>query len=119
MVRIGPGQMDPVLGEVDGEPCTRARAGPRRASRGADLVVFPSWRCTGMPWARWPRTVVTRRRRAALALTEAGPEVLVGFHEDGGVRRYNSAAYLSRNRARKCIANCICQLSGMGGAEAR
>ncbi len=29
------------------------------------------------------------------SLTDSGTDVLVGFHEDGGARRYNSAAYLT------------------------
>src|SRR5262249_60668484 len=34
------------------------------------------------------------------SLTQSGVDVLVGFHEDGGVRRYNSAAYLAPDGVR-------------------
>jgi predicted amidohydrolase len=41
------------------------------------------------------RSVDARDRRLA-GLSTGGSDVLVGFHEDGGLRTYNSAVYLSR-----------------------
>jgi|SRR5882757_2644429 len=100
MVRIALAQMDPVLGEVDANLAHAHEQVRAAASRGADLVVFPELALHGYALGQVAEDRSLRADDERLsALTEAGPEVLVGFHEDGGVRRYNSAAYLSPNRA--------------------
>jgi predicted amidohydrolase len=100
MVRIALAQVDCALGDV---PANLARAGEcvaEAAGRGADLVVFPELSLHGYPLGgvAGDRSIAAADDRLA-ALAEAGPDVLVGFHEDGRVRTYNSAAYLSAGHA--------------------
>jgi len=63
---------------------------------GADLTVFPELSMHGYSLGHGggDRSVCARDDRLA-ALSEPGSDVVVGFHEDGGLRTYNSAAYLS------------------------
>ena len=101
MVRIALAQMDCALGEVDTNlEHARARIG-EAAEQGADLVVFPELTLHGYALGQieGDRSIEAGDPRLA-SLTDSGPDVLVGFHEDGGVRRYNSAAYLAADGVR-------------------
>jgi|SRR5579875_406583 predicted amidohydrolase len=101
MVRIALAQVDCRLGEVDAN-IERARDHiGAAAAQGAELVVFPELSLHGYALGRigGDRSLAADDARLG-ALTQAGPDVLVGFHESGGVRRYNSAAYLGAGRAR-------------------
>ncbi|MGH3631763.1 MAG: nitrilase-related carbon-nitrogen hydrolase, partial [Sciscionella sp.] len=70
------------------------------AAEGAELVVFPELNVYGYPLGGVAGDRSMRRDDPRLAaLTDTGPDVLVGFHEDGGVRAYNSAAYLAKGSA--------------------
>jgi len=101
MARIALAQMDCALGEVSTN-LARARVLVSDAvTQGADLVVFPELMLHGyaLGQVEGDRSLRAEDTRLAL-LTESGADVLVGFHEDGGVRRYNSAAYLAPDGAR-------------------
>ena len=65
----------------------------------ADLIVFPELAVHGYTLGKLSdrRQLLARDERLA-ELASGHADVLVGFHEDGGVRAYNSAAYLSNSR---------------------
>lgn len=89
-------QVDCVLGDVAGNLESARRRIGEAAGAGADLVVFPELTLHGYALGELPGDCSVSADDARLAsLATAGPDVLVGFHEDGGVRRYNSAAYLA------------------------
>src|SRR5882762_7441492 len=100
MVRIALAQVDCEPGAVEAN-LARAREQVDQAKElGARLVVFPELSLHGYPLggAAGDRSMPARDARLA-ALSDAGPDVLVGFHEDGGVRAYNAGAYLSGGSA--------------------
>lgn len=101
MARIALAQMDCVLGDVDGNLARARELATASAAEGADLVVFPELTTHGyaLGLVEGGRSLRADDSRLA-ALAEFGPDVLVGFHEDGGVRRYNSAAYVTRDGLR-------------------
>lgn len=96
MSLIALAQVDCALGDVAGNLETvRHRIG-EATEHGAELVVFPELMLHGYALGRLAEDRSIRADDPRLAsLTTQGPDVLVGFHEDGGVRRYNSAAYLA------------------------
>src|SRR5882757_3674221 len=96
MVRIAVAQVDCGLGAVtENLGLARELIGWASAQR-AELVVFPELSLHGYALGRIgeDRSVPAGDERLT-ALSELGPDVLVGFHEDGGMRTYNAAAYLS------------------------
>jgi len=98
-VRIALGQIDSVLGDVAAN-LEQMRERVRQATfAGADLTVFPELAMHGYSLGHGggDRSVCARDERLA-ALSEPGSDVVVGFHEDGGLRTYNSAAYLSAGK---------------------
>src|SRR5262252_618671 len=101
MARIAVAQVDCALGDVDANlEQARDRIGDA-AVQSADLVVFPELTLHGyaLGKAEGDHSLCAGDPRLA-SLTESGADVLVGFHEDGGVRRYNSAAYLAPDGVR-------------------
>lgn len=100
MVRIALAQVDCDLGEVEANLKHARDQIEAAAAQGAELVVFPELNVHGYPLGgvAGDRSMRSDDPRLA-ALTEVGPDVLVGFHEDGGVRAYNSAAYVAGGRA--------------------
>ena len=99
MVRIALAQMDPVLGEVETNLAHAHEQVRAAAARDADLVIFPELALHGYFLGQVPgnRSLSADDERL-MTLTEPGPDVLIGFHEDGGIRRYNAAVYLSAHR---------------------
>jgi N-carbamoylputrescine amidase len=95
-VRITLAQMDCVLGDVDENAAKAAGAITEAAAQRADLVVLPELALHGYALGRIgeDRSIPAADPRIT-GLTSAGPDVLVGFHEDGGARTYNAAAHLS------------------------
>src|SRR5262249_25160602 len=83
------------LGDVSGNLAHVRDSTRRAAAEGADLVVFPELTLHGyaLGQAGGDRSLRADDPRLA-SLAESGADVLVGFHEDGGGRRYNSAGYL-------------------------
>ena len=101
MAQIAVAQVEVTLGDVAAN-LEHARSVIRRAAaQGADLVVFPELTLHGYALGQVKGDPCLRAddpRLASLALS--GADVLVGFHEDGGVRRYNSAAYIATDGVR-------------------
>jgi len=99
-MRIGLAQVDCALGEVE---ANLEQAGKRIAdarAQDADLVIFPELCLHGYQLGGvGDRSIAAADPRLA-ALSEAGADVLMGFHEDDGMRAFNSAAYLSSGSLR-------------------
>jgi predicted amidohydrolase len=100
-VRIALAQMDCALGDVTANLDHAREQAATASAQGADLVVFPELTLHGYRLGEVDggRSLRADDPRLA-ALTEPGADVLVGFHEDGGVRRYNAAAYLGADGSR-------------------
>jgi predicted amidohydrolase len=96
MARIAMAQVDCALGEVAANLERVRDSVSAAAAQGADLVVFPELTLHGYALGQLEGDRCLRADDPRLtALSESGADVLVGFHEDGGVRRYNAAAYLA------------------------
>src|SRR5215813_15442448 len=101
MVQIAVAQVDCVLGDVTANLSRVREAISDAASQGAALVMFPELTLHGYALGKVGGDRSIRADDPHLtSLTESGVDVLVGFHEDGGVRRYNSAAYLAPDGVR-------------------
>lgn len=96
MARIALAQIDCLLGEVEKNLEEVARRVTEAAERSADVVVFPELALHGYSLGDLSsdRSIPAGDERLA-RLARLGPDVLVGFHEDGGARRHNAAVYLS------------------------
>ncbi len=100
-MRVALAQSDCVLGDVDANLAAAAATVRAAADQGADIVVFPELALHGYALAQVPPGQTLRADDPRLlALSEIGPDVLIGFHENGGMRRYNSAAYLGAGSLR-------------------
>jgi NAD+ synthase/NAD+ synthase (glutamine-hydrolysing) len=107
-MRLALGQINPTVGDLDGNARLILDASRRAAASGAHLVLFPELSLNGYP----PRDLVevpsflrrTRERleRLACETADLGADVLVGFvgqaREAGEHRASNSAALLSGGR---------------------
>lgn len=98
-MRVALAQIDSSLGEVDanlarmGELVGEANAGQ------ADLVVFPELATHGYWLGEIPATLsLPAGDPRLLELAGGRADVVAGFHEDAGVRNFNSVAYLSGGR---------------------
>jgi NAD+ synthase len=99
-LQIALAQLDPVVGDLDGNAAKLRRARADAAAQGADLVVFPELFITGYP----PEDLVRKPAfaRAARGHVEAlaaetadgGPAVLVGSIWPQDDKLYNAAALL-------------------------
>lgn len=100
-MRIALAQTDCRLGDVDANAADAARTVEKAAAEGADLVVFPELALHGYALGHIgeDRSIPATDPRIT-RLTEAGPDVVIGFHEDGGARTHNSAVHLSREHGR-------------------
>lgn len=98
MARIALAQVECVLGDVDRNLAHAKERISEAAAQGADLVVFPELALHGyaLGHADGDRSLPVHDPRLT-ALADHGPDVLVGFHEDGALRRYNASAYLGAN----------------------
>ncbi|MCT2593557.1 amidohydrolase [Streptomyces sp. N2-109] len=95
-MRIALAQVDCELGAVRANVDTARRVVREAAARRADLVVFPELSLHGYALGSVPGDESVGADDPRLTeLSGHGPDVLIGLHEDGRMRRYNSAAYLS------------------------
>lgn len=94
MVRIALAQVDCVLGEVEANFDAAAEQVAAARAQDAGLVVFPELCLHGYQLGKIGDQSVPATDPRLAALVHADTDVLVGFHEDRGVRAYNSAAYL-------------------------
>jgi predicted amidohydrolase len=98
-MRVALAQTDCRLGDVEANLAETERLIKEAASHQVDLVVFPELNLTGYNLGQVADDVTMRVDDARLvALSEHGPDVLVGLHEDGRLRRHNSAPYFSGGR---------------------
>jgi len=99
--RIAVAQVDCTLGDVDANLRRAREQIEAAAAGGADLVIFPELALHGYSLGHVDddRSIPADDRRLT-ELSATGIDVLVGFHEDGGVRRYNAAAYVGADGTR-------------------
>ncbi|MGH3756817.1 nitrilase-related carbon-nitrogen hydrolase [Actinophytocola sp.] len=98
-MRVAMAQTDSVLGDFETNLETARAAIKTAAAQDADLVVFPELNLHGYTLGALEEDVsVAVADRRVTELSELGPDVLVGLYEDGDLRRYNSAVYLSGGR---------------------
>jgi N-carbamoylputrescine amidase len=98
-MRLALAQTDCVLGDFDTNLETARVAIKHAAGHDADLVVFPELSLHGYALGQLDSDAsVEARDPRVLALSELGPDVVVGLYEDGDLRRYNSAVYLSKGQ---------------------
>lgn len=98
-MRVALAQFNSRLGDVGGN-LERASAVVATAnSRLADLVVFPELTTHGYALTQLdPGSSIQADDPRISQLASGSTDVVVGFHEDGGIRNYNSAAYLSDSK---------------------
>jgi predicted amidohydrolase len=98
-MRVALAQLDSTIGDVDGNLAQIRELVDQANADGADLTVFPELAVHGYALGQLSDRRQLLAHDARLAELASGhSDVLVGFHEDGGVRAYNSAAYLSDGR---------------------
>lgn len=95
-MRVALAQFDCSLGEVDANLEHMRRLTEEAGAEAADLVVFPELAVHGywLGQLTESRSLTVRDPRLG-GLADGATDVLAGFHEDAGVRTFNSAAYLS------------------------
>ena len=95
-MRIALAQIDSAIGAVESNFETLRDLMAQANDHKADLTVFPELAVHGYWLGQLPENRSLSAHDPRLAELASGAcDVLVGFHEDGGVRAYNSAAYLS------------------------
>jgi predicted amidohydrolase len=98
-VRLALAQIDSSLGDVDANLIRMRELTDEANSGQADLIVFPELATHGYWLGQIPATLSLPAGDARLLELAGGRgDVVAGFHEDAGVRNFNSAAYLSRGR---------------------
>ncbi len=94
-MRIALAQLDSTIGDVAANLELMHELTAEANSRRADLIVFPELAAHGYALGGVPNASLRARDPRLTELSSGRSDVLAGFHEDGGVRAYNSAAYLS------------------------
>jgi N-carbamoylputrescine amidase len=98
-VRLALAQIDSSLGEIDANLARMRELTDEANARQADLIVFPELATHGYSLGQIPASLsMTAGDPRLLELAGGRADVVAGFHEDAGVRNYNSAAYLSGGR---------------------
>jgi predicted amidohydrolase len=101
MARIALAQVDCALGDVDRNLGHARERISEAATQRADLVVFPELALHGYALGHvGDDRPLSPEDPRLLALADHGLDVLIGFHEDGSVRRYNASAYLGADGTR-------------------
>jgi predicted amidohydrolase len=98
-MRLALAQIDSVLGDVGANLARMGEVAAEANARQADLVVFPELATHGYWLGQVPDTLsLTAGDPRLLELAAGRADVLAGFHEDAGLRNFNSAAYLSHGQ---------------------
>ncbi|GAA1672414.1 carbon-nitrogen hydrolase [Fodinicola feengrottensis] len=99
IMRVLLGQLASALGDVDANLNTATKVVAEAAAQDVDLVVFPELFLHGYALGRIgdDRSIPATDERLR-ELSTLGPDVLIGYHEDGGSRTYNTASYLCAGR---------------------
>src|SRR5690606_9507248 len=98
-VRIAIAQTDARLGDVRSNLNEARQRIAEAAEDGADLVVFPELSLHGYALGSVAEdTSVAAGDPRLAALSEAGPDVLVGVYERAGLRHHNTSVYASGGR---------------------
>jgi NAD+ synthase (glutamine-hydrolysing) len=110
-MRVALGQLNPTVGDIDGNVSKMAEWSERAAGAGADLVVFPELAVTGYP----PEDLVLRSGfvddnleglRALAASTRSGCDVVAGFVDRTERGLHNAAALLRGGEIVARYAKC-------------
>ncbi|MFZ0386123.1 MAG: nitrilase-related carbon-nitrogen hydrolase [Solirubrobacteraceae bacterium] len=97
-MRIALAQLDSAIGDVDANLELIRTMVDQANAQDVDLTVFPELATHGYSLGQLlEKRSLSARDERLTALASGRSDVLVGFHEDGGVRAYNSAAYISRS----------------------
>lgn len=100
-MRVALAQTDCLLGDVEKNLKTAERMVTEAAANNADLVVFPELALHGYALGLLDDDLSIPAADPRIArLSRHGPDVLIGFHEDARLRRYNAAAYVSGGQVR-------------------
>ncbi|MBV9819470.1 MAG: hypothetical protein JOZ07_14150 [Solirubrobacterales bacterium] len=95
-MRIVLAQLDVTIGEIDSNLAQIREVMDQANDQAADLTVFPELAVHGYALGQLAEELSMSARDPRLTgLAEGRSDVVVGFHEDGGVRSYNAAAYLT------------------------
>jgi N-carbamoylputrescine amidase len=98
-MRIALAQIDSALGEVDANLARMRELTDEANAREADLIVFPELATHGYWLGQVPAALsLSAGDPRLLELAGGRADVVAGFHEDAGVRNFNSAAYLSHGQ---------------------
>jgi len=97
-MRVALAQLDSTIGDLESN-LERMRAVVTQANaHDVDLTVFPELATHGYALGQLlEKRSLSASDERLTTLASGRSDVLVGFHEDGGVRAYNSAAYISRS----------------------
>jgi predicted amidohydrolase len=97
-MRVALAQLDSAIGDVEANLERMHAIVADANAQDVDLTVFPELATHGYALGELleKRSLDVGDERLT-ALASGRSDVLVGFHEDGGVRTYNSAAYLSQS----------------------
>lgn len=121
-MRIALAQTDVSVGQVTSNAAHARDTIAEAASQEADLVVFPELSMNGYALGQlntdqYLDQCLTADDERLTALSSKGPDVVLGFHEDGGVRTYNSASYLANGQLLH-LHRKLAQLPDMGRTQA-
>ena len=94
-MRVAMAQVSCELGAIDANLDKAERIIREAAADDADVVVFPELSINGYSLATVEDSSLSATDPRLLALSQWGPDVVIGFHEDARLRRFNSTAYLS------------------------
>lgn len=95
-MRLALAQIDVAIGDVEGNLDQLRRLGVEADSEGADLIVFPELATHGYALGEIQQSRPLDAQDPRLGQLSSGrTDMVAGFHEDGGVRTYNSAAYVA------------------------
>lgn len=95
-MRISLAQLDSTLGDVDANLRRIATTVQAAQADCSDLVVFPELATHGFPIGHLdPESHLNAADTRLAALAPGSTDVVLGFHEKSGIRKYNSAGYLS------------------------